>query len=247
MEHLQLTRKEIDKLIVIKKSIQEIVDKLDNEKSLFPNKVHPELLSKNYQAFDNRRNEYERRWLKYKNQLFHILNEPDWNISLTNWINKICAEKEINEHHYLDINALNTYVHNLLVSQYPTITNPTSRMINAILTEQGYEIGIVTIKELYNEEQDENVKAELEKRIKSYEVFSEYKTELIDNALTKKNSISDWVNTNQLTSEKSWEILLEFSFSLEYNDKTKGNRKIDDELDNVFDNLWNKKQNNNCG
>ena len=120
-------------------------------------------------------------------------------------------------------------------------------MINAIFTEQGYENGILIIKELYEEEKDKNVKSELGKRINSYQVFSKYKTELIDNALKNKNSISQWVDSNQLTTEKSYEILLEFSASLDYIDKTKDNREIDDEIYNILDDLWNKKQNNNCG
>ena len=240
MQHLQLTRKEIDKLTEIKNSVQKLVDKVEKQKVNFQN-------SENHKVYIQRRTEYEKRWKKYKNQIFHLVNDSKWTKSLPEWIDKICIEKEINKHHYLDISALNIFLHNLLVSQYPTLTEPTTRMINAIFTEQGYENGILIIKELYEEEKDKNVKSELGKRINSYQVFSKYKTELIDNALKNKNSISQWVDSNQLTTEKSYEILLEFSASLDYIDKTKDNREIDDEIYNILDDLWNKKQNNNCG
>ena len=97
------------------------------------------------------------------------------------------------------------------------------------------------MKELYKEEKHKNIQSELEKRISSYQVFSEYKTELIDNALKNENSISEWANSNRLTSEKSYEILLEFYTSIDYIDKTKDNRKIDDELCHVLDDLWSEK------
>ncbi|MEL0645352.1 hypothetical protein V6251_13245 [Olleya sp. Ti.3.14] len=234
MQHLQLTRKEIDRLTEIKNSVQKLVDEVEKQRT------HLEI-SENHNVFIQRRTEYENRWKKYKNQIFYIVNDSEWKKNLPEWIAKLCIEKEINKHHYLDISALNVFLHNLLVLQYPTITEPTTRMINAIFTEQGYENGISTIKELYKEEKDKNIKSELEKRISSYQVFSEYKTELIDNALKNENSISEWANSNRLTSEKSYEILLEFYTSIDYIDKTKDNRKIDDELCNVLDDLWSKK------
>ena len=234
MQHLKLTRKEIDRLTEIKDSVQKLVDSVEKQRTHFTT-------SENHDVFTNRRTEYEKRWKKYKNQIFHIVNDSKWNNRLSEWIDKICIEKEINKHHYLDISSLNVFLHNLLVLQYPRITEPTTRMINAILSEQGYENGILTIKELYEEEEDENIKSVLEKRISSYQVFSKYKTELIYNALKNGNSISEWVNSNQLTSEKSYEILIEFSSSLEYIEKTKGNREIDDEIDNVLDDLWSQK------
>lgn len=240
MKHLQLTRKEIDKLTEIKNSVQKLVDEVEKQKiNLEP--------SENRKAFSQRRTEYEKRWRKYKNQIFHILNDSDWINILPKWINKICVEKEVNKHHYLDISSLNAFLHNLLVSQYPAFTEPTARMINAILIEQGYENGILTITELHNEETNETVKSELGKQLKRSNEFSKYKEQLIDLALSENTKVWEWVNSNELTSEKSYEILIEFSSSLEFIERTKGNRKVDDELDNVLDDLWANKLKNNSG
>ena len=240
MQHLQLTRKEIDKLTDIKDSVQKLVNDVERQITGFE-------MSENHELFIQRRTEYEQRWKKYKNQIFHILNDSDWNESLTEWIDKICIEKEINRHHYLDISALNVFLHNLLTFQYPLQSEPTARMINAILTEQGYENGILTVTELYEEETNETIKSELGKRVKRSKEFSKYKEQLIDIALSDSKNIWDWINANNLTYKESYEILIEFSTSLEFIEKTKGNRKVDDELDNALDDLWNTKLKNNSG
>ncbi len=240
MQHLQLTKKEIDKLTEIKNSVQKLVDEVEEQTIDFKT-------SENHKAFIQRRTEYEKRWKKYKNQIFYIVNDSEWTKSLPEWIEIICIEKEVNKHHYLDISALNTFLHNLLVSQYPTLTEPTTRMINAILTEQEYENGIMTITELYNEEKNKSIKSELGKRIKRTKEFSKYKEQLIDIALSDNKSIWDWINSNDLTSNESYEILIEFSASLEFIEKTKCNRKVDDELDNALDDLWSIKLKNNSG
>ncbi|WP_222984056.1 hypothetical protein [Flagellimonas meishanensis] len=240
MQHLQLTRKEIDKLTEIKDSVQKLVNYVEKQITDFE-------ISENHELFIQRRTEYEQRWKKYKNKIFHILNDSDWNESLPEWIDKICIEKEVNRHHYLDISALNVFLHNLLAFQYPLQTEPTTRMVNAILTEQGYEDGILTITELYEEETNETIKSELGKRVKRSKEFSKYKEQLIDIALSDNKSIWEWTNSNNLTSQESYDILCEFSLSLEFMDKTKGNLKVEDELDNALDDLWNIKLKNNSG
>ncbi|WP_282032679.1 hypothetical protein [Winogradskyella eximia] len=240
MKHLRLTRKEIDKLTEIKNSVQKLVDEVKKHKIDFKQ-------SENHKAFIQRRTEYEKRWKKYKNQIFHILNDSDWTNTLPKWINKVCVEEEVNRHHYLDISAFNIFLHNLLVSQYPTFTEPTARMVNAILTEQGYESGILTITELYNEETNETIKSELGKRLKRSNEFSKYKEQLIDIAISNSKSIWDWTISNNLTSQESYDILCEFNLSLEFIDRTKNNRKVEEELDNALEDLWNMNLKNNSG
>lgn len=231
MKHLQLTRKEIDVLTEIKDSVQKLVDDVEKTKI--------DLTTfENYEAFSQRRETYEKRWKKYKNQIFYILNDPDWTKTLPIWMNKLCTETQVNKHYYLDISAVNVFLHNLLVSQYATFTEPTARMINAILTEQGYENGMSTITELYNEETNKTIKSKLRKQIKRSNAFSKYKEQLINIASSDTDNLWEWTNSNNLTPQESYDILYEFNFSLDYMDKTKGNRKIEGEIDNALDNLW---------
>jgi len=237
MNHLQFTREEIDRLVQMKESIQKQVDELEKE-NIFPNSVHPEILAKDFESFSNRRTEYENLFSKYKNQLFYIVRKENWSNDLQVWINKICIEKEINEHHYLDLSSLNAYLHTLIFHQYPSYTEPTPRMINALITEQGYDKGFGIIQELLSEEQDEKIKSELESRIKKYKAFSPYKNQLLNIVQTDVKNILPWTKSNELTVNNSYEILIEFNHFLDYSDKLLDTRLIEDELDNVLDELW---------
>jgi len=240
MNHLQFTRQEIDRLVEMRAFIQNLLDKMEKE-NLFPNKVHPELFNNNHKAFFKRRAVYERRSQKYAHQLFYIVRKADWEKDLQKWINKICPEKEVNEHHFLDLSCLHVHLHNIIFYQYPSNTEPTIRMINALLTEQGYEDGFAIIQELYLEEENEEIKSKLAERIKRFNVFSPFKNQLVKIVQTDVRQLETWTKSNELTTSENYEILRELNSFLDHFEGLKNRQYVEDEVDRVLERLWEEK------
>ena len=236
-------------MIVVQEYLESKLEALTKENDLFPDKVHPDLLTENFDLFKRRRDEYDRKWLKYKNQIFGILNLDVWRPAIEQWIERICPADRIDEHHYLDLSALETFTHNLLASQYPHVQDPNVRMCTAILREQGYIAGIGTLKELFEEETNEATKEILKNHIDAYELLQPHRDYLIscigDSDVQK--ILHEWMDNEKLSVAESYMILTELSTAIYFLKGFDYNDQIQDKLNEVLEELYDMKNTDNGG